>query len=149
MKLFCKKSNRDKKNCKCKCKGMTLIEIIIALAVFCVMALMMVKICTTSLNLTKSANHVNKKVTIQAPLAEIQNMDGTLTEELNDNMKITVKVNGVTVNVKGTQYSTAKAVDGNDFADTNANINLQFVDVDLTKYSGDNLWEEPTTEPTT
>ncbi len=140
MKLFPKKK---------KLKGMTLIEIIISLFIFSLMALMMVRIATVCTNLTRNANHVNKKVTVQAPLAEIQNTDGTLTQQVDDNMKITVSIGGHSVNVTGAQYSTAQATVGNNFANTNANINLEFVKIDLSKNSGDNVWVEPTTEPTT
>lgn len=132
-----------------KCKGMTLIEIIISLFIFSLMALMMVRICTTSNDLTRNANHVNRKVTAQAPLAEIQNTSGTLTELENDNLKIAVVVDGVTVNVKASQYSTAKSVENNDFATTNGDFDLEFVKVDLSKNSGAGIWEEPTTEATT
>ncbi len=144
MKFFSKR-NKAKKTCK----GMTLIEVIVAMAVFSLMALVMVKICTTTLEMTRNANHVNRKVTIQAPLAEIQNKDGTLTEQVDDNMKVSVKIGGVVVDVAAAQYSTAKSVAGNDFAKTNANINLEFVEIDLSKNSGDNLWVEETTEETT
>ncbi len=140
MKLFPKKK---------KLKGMTLVEIIISLFIFTLMALMMVRIASVSTNLTKNANHVNKKVTVQAPLAEMQNTDGTLTQQIDDNMKITVKLGGHSVNVTGQQYSTAQAAVGNTFANTNAKIDLEFVKIDLSKNSGDNVWEEPTTEPTT
>lgn len=138
MKFFSKK--------KRNLKGMTLVEIIISLFIFTLMALMMVRIASVSTNLTTNANHVNRKVTVQAPLAEMQNTDGTLTELQNDNLKITVKVGANSVNVVGSQYSTAQSVEGNTFADTEADIDLEFVKVDLSKNSGDNLWIEPPAE---
>lgn len=139
-----------------KCKGMTLVEIIISLFIFTVMAAMMVQIGEVINNLTRNANHVNRKVAAEAPLAEneVTNSANGLTAVTDDNLKIQVNVGAYTAYVKGETYSTNGAVDGNTFANTNADIDLQFVDVDLQKKSGDNLWKdpdatEPTTEPTT
>lgn len=51
-------------------RGMTLVEIIIALAVFVVTSYILVQVGSTISALTKNANHVNKKVSIEAPIVE-------------------------------------------------------------------------------
>lgn len=65
---------------KKRLKGMTLIECIIALAVFGVAALIMVKICSVSMQFLKNSNHVNNKVAAEAPAAAVQNVTLIRTE---------------------------------------------------------------------
>ncbi len=131
-----------------KCKGMTLVEIIISLFIFTVMAAMMVQIGEVINNLTRNANHVNRKVAAEAPLAEneVTNSANGLTTVTDDNLKIQVQVGAYTAYVKGQTYSTDGAVAGNTFANTNADIDLEFVAVDLQKKTGENLWEDPDAE---
>lgn len=57
-------------------KGMTLVEIIIALAVFTVMALMMVQIGSVTKALMMNTNHMNNKTLAEAPVGSIQDVEG-------------------------------------------------------------------------
>ncbi len=129
-------------------KGMTLVEIIIALLVFGIAALLMARIATVSSSLTRSANHVTRKTSLQAPVAENANITSNLVDEEDSNLKVVVKVGSNTVNVAGKSYTTVKAVDGNTFAQTN-NGDIEFVKYDTSKTKGDGLWVEETTEATT
>ncbi|MDE6088593.1 MAG: prepilin-type N-terminal cleavage/methylation domain-containing protein [Oscillospiraceae bacterium] len=56
-----------------KLKGMTLIECIIAMAVFSIATLIMVRMTQVAMNLLKNSNHVNNKIAAEAPAAAIQN----------------------------------------------------------------------------
>ncbi len=59
-----------RKNTLKNVKGMTLVEIIIAMVVFAVIALILVQVGGTINTLIKRANHVNKKTSIEAPMVE-------------------------------------------------------------------------------
>lgn len=130
---------------KAKCvKGMTLVEVIISMFVFGVAALLMVTIVTNSMNFIRNANHVNKKVTKEAPISELQQKSNA--DKKTEDMKIVVSVNGNVANVKGDLYTTKDAVEDNELAKTNADIDLHFVDMDLDLKSGDGLWLDPDAE---
>lgn len=130
---------------KKRVKGMTLMEVIIAMFVFGVAALLMVTIVTNSMSFVRNANHVNKKVTKEAPISELQQTANA--DEKTADMKITVTVGGSTVNVKGDLYTTKDAVSSDPFAQTNADIDLHFVDMDLNLKSGTGLWVDPEDTP--
>lgn len=71
-----------KKNKK-KLKGMTLIEIIIALAVFAMLGVLLVTASNVINAHIRATNNLNRKVTVQGPIAEAKNTadaiaDGTI-----------------------------------------------------------------------
>lgn len=137
-------------------KGMTLVEVIIALFVFVVASALMVNIGSAINTHFQNSNHVNRKVAIEAPLAENgsniaqKTDDGTGNRKLeavtsnvrkvNSNMKVTVTMGSKQVSVTGTSFSTAPAVAGNELASTDAD--LQFIDIDLTLNKKQNIWKD-------
>ena len=56
-----------------KLSGMTLVEIIVALAVFAVMSLVLVTMGSTVEKHSKSARDLNSRVVVEGPIAEAQN----------------------------------------------------------------------------
>lgn len=63
-----------KSKMKKKLKGMTLIEVIVALAIFVVMTLMMVQVGSVTKSLMMQTNHLNKKTAEESPIASVQDV---------------------------------------------------------------------------
>lgn len=61
------------KKFKKKLSGMTLVEMIISMAIFAVLALVLVTMGTAVEKNTRAANSLNKKVAVDGPVAEMQN----------------------------------------------------------------------------
>ncbi|MBQ8926746.1 MAG: prepilin-type N-terminal cleavage/methylation domain-containing protein [Oscillospiraceae bacterium] len=143
------KQNKQKK--RRSLKGMTLVEIVIALFIFSLMALMMARLAEVVVSLNRNANQVNRKTAAQAPIAEMQNTNGNVSDLENDNLRISVTVAGKTVSVTSKSYTTAKTMTGDPAAA--AAGDLEFVQIDLNKFSGDGIYVPPTEveteEPTT
>lgn len=143
-----------KKVIKTKVKGMTLIEIIISIAVLAIIGSMMARIGTLSNNFLRNSVHVNEKTVVEGPVAAAANPNSSFAEQKTDgadadgNVGITVTTGGKNINIKAKRYTTSHAADGKDIAQTNGNMNVDFLDVDLDIKTGDNIWEEPTTETT-
>ena len=57
-----------------KLKGMTLVEIIIAMAVFAVLGVILLGIGQVVDSTTKASSRLNKKMTVQAPYAAAKNV---------------------------------------------------------------------------
>ncbi|MBR6617627.1 MAG: prepilin-type N-terminal cleavage/methylation domain-containing protein [Oscillospiraceae bacterium] len=68
-----------KSKMKKKVKGMTLIEVIVALAIFVVMTLMMVQVGAVTKALMMQTNHLNRKTAAEGPIASVQDVNA-LTE---------------------------------------------------------------------
>lgn len=120
---------------KKKLKGMTLIEIIVAIAVFAMISLILVMLGTAVNAQRRSANKVNRKVAVQGPIAEAQN-DGNAFL-VDDEYKITVARKGSPaseVTINGKLYSTQSYTideDGNQIPDPNAEkANLRFIEIE-------------------
>ncbi len=134
---------------KKKLKGMTLVEIIVAIAVFAAVSLILVMLGTAVDAQQRSARRVNKKVAVQGPIAEAQNDTNALL--LNDEFDIVVAKKDSPeskVTVKGKLYSTQEFTiddDGNKVADPDADeANLKFIEIQKPS-SG----STPTPPPTT
>ncbi|MBQ8181300.1 MAG: type II secretion system protein [Ruminococcus sp.] len=134
---------------KKKLKGMTLVEIIVAIAVFAAVSLILVMLGTAVDAQQRSARRVNKKVAVQGPIAEAQNDTNALL--LNDEFDIVVAKKDSPeskVTVKGKLYSTQEFTiddDGNKVADPDADeANLKFIEIQKPS-SG----SAPTPPPTT
>lgn len=85
-------------------KGMTLIEIIVAIAVLGVAGLVLVRIGSVSNNLMKATNHLNNKVDIEAPYAASRADDPTAVEGT-----VSIKINGndlSEISYDATKYTT-------------------------------------------
>ena len=134
-----------------KTKGMTLVEIIISLFIFTLLALILVRVGVLISNYTRSANHVNRKTVYEAPVAAAGEPAAGRTAAPTEGSNIVVHVNvaGKGVNLLARQYSTAPAAAADAYANTGGSMDLEFCKVDLTLKTGDNLWVEPTTEATT
>lgn len=143
-----------KKVIKTKVKGMSLVEIIISIAVLAIIGSMMARIGTLSNNFLRNSIHVNEKTVVEGPVAAAANPSSNFAEQKTDgadadgNVGITVTTGGRAINIKAKRYTTSHASDGKSIAQTNGNMNMDFLDVDLEIKTGDNIWEEPTTETT-
>lgn len=129
---------------KKKLKGMTLVEIIVAIAVFAMVSLILVMLGTAVDAQQRSATRVNKKVAVQGPIAEAQNDKNALL--LDDEYEISVAKKGSAASsttIKGKLYSTQGYTidaDGNQVPDPNADkANLKFIEI-----QGDVSPSEPT-----
>ncbi len=119
---------------KKKLRGMTLVEIIIAIAVFAMVSLILVMLGTAVGRQRQSSYRVNRKVAVQGPIAEAQNDNNALL--LDDEYEIVVSKKGAAetaVTVKGKLYSAQGYIideDGNQVADPNAEkANLKFIEI--------------------
>ena len=105
-------------------KGVTLVEIIISLAVVSILTLLLVTTATTINAYIKSANHVNKKTTVQAPIAE-SGYTGAANELSSADKDIKITVNGK-VTLVGKGYSVVNPADPEDTG-VGGNLNMKFV----------------------
>lgn len=111
-----------KKKFSKKLQGMTLIEIIIAIAVLAVMGLVLVTTAQVINQHTKAANQLNKKVAVQGPIAEAQYENDAYM--IADDVKITV--NG-SVEIKGKAYSVVDPSAPTEADDLNSGLNFKFI----------------------
>lgn len=122
-------NNKSKKTVK----GMTLVEVLIAIFVLGVMGTLMAKAATISCSMMKSANHMNNKVEVEAPLAAAQENDDADVTVVDDDVPISITGSfdaDTVVDLKVTKYATAQKTVGDKFADTS-----KTVDADLVYYS--------------
>jgi prepilin-type N-terminal cleavage/methylation domain-containing protein len=132
-------------------KGMTLIEIIIAMVVFAVAALILAQVGTTVSNISQQTNHVNRKVSIEAPYAEghkqITYADPVeAAKNKPKEIKVTINNDIATkkkVQLNGKMVQTAVVNSSDQQITRRFDANLRYVDIDLTlkgkdknKYSG-------------
>ncbi len=110
-----------------KVKGMTLIECIIALFVFGVMAVMMAVIVTSTCRFLMNANHTTNKTVKEAPVAAIINTDPSEAEFVND---VTITVPGSSKSTINAKKYQAKIDETNPFYQSGMDANLQFYEVE-------------------
>ncbi len=131
-----------------KLSGMTLIEVIVSLFVFSVIALLMVKMGSVTKSLMMNTNHLNNKTNAEGPVAAVRDADAlnnavmTFTDESGAPVTdaagnpfvvetlpvaITVTLNGKSYVVNSVRYDTAiaAAASGKN-CDTNMNGDLNF-----------------------
>lgn len=102
---------------KKKLKGFTLVEIIVALAVFSIMSLVVVMIIQMSASIMKDSQYTTKKADTQSIIAHSNSFSSTYDESDNTVTKITI--NGVTLNKVQTVVIEAKANRDSDLDDNN------------------------------
>lgn len=79
-------------------KGITLAEVIVSLAVVSILSLLLVKTTESINRVTRSSNTINKKVSVQAPIAEIKDTaaskgkNGATGAPIDDNMKVVITI---------------------------------------------------------
>lgn len=108
-----------------KLKGLTLVEIIVALAVFAVASSLLVVACVSVCNMNTDTTKLNKEVAYQAPAAENQNeaaAERAVTSAYAEN--IIIGYNGGNVAVQGDRYYVK---DGSGVVDKD--MDLQFFEV--------------------
>lgn len=94
---------KNNKKSKKKLRGMTLVEVIIAIAIFAMLGAVLILVGTSIDQYSRSTKHMNDKIAVQGPIAETQDTDGSVL--INDNLEI--KVNG-SITVRGNLYDTAQ-----------------------------------------
>ncbi len=91
-------------------KGMTLVEVLVALAVFTIISALLASACANVTSIIKKTDRLNKKNSIEAPEAEkglgsiVTNSDGTNKEET-----LIIKIDGTEYNVDVNKHITDDA----------------------------------------
>ncbi|MCQ2490378.1 MAG: hypothetical protein MJ079_02155 [Ruminococcus sp.] len=106
-------------------KGMTLVEIIISLAVVAIMTVLLVAAASAVNAYIRSSNNVNKKVSVQAPIAE-SGYTGSANELSTADSDIRITVNG-NVELVGKGYSVVDP-DAPIDNEVGGNLNMKFVE---------------------
>lgn len=133
------KSNKKSKRSR---KGMTLVEIIVALAVVSVLTILLVRVSGTIEAYTKSANNVNKKVAEQTPVAETKYKKSAYDITGTD-ATIDITVHGVQYQGKG--YTTVDPSVPVKDSELGGNLALKFVDDIQVVTTGASTTTPPTT----
>lgn len=113
----------EEKQKKRSFKGITLVEIIVSIAVVSIMTLLLVATATSINAYIKSANNVNKKTALQAPVAE-STYTGSATR-IDPNVHITVNNN---IKLKAELYAVNDPATTPDDDGVGGNLNMKFVD---------------------
>lgn len=122
---------------KKKAKGMTLVEILIALAVFCMLALVIVRAGFVIHTLVGDTNHINHRVSSQVPIAEQHYVPGASDPDpertcavINTHLRVVVTSttnSSLTYAFDAVEYSARNAAD-----ESNTDWNTQTIgDADL------------------
>ena len=82
-------------------KGMTLVEIVVAMAVMAIMSTVVVVSCSNIAKVKVSTNALNKKVNYEAPIADSRS---TSKSTETPNQKIVLKYGGATYEIDGSVY---------------------------------------------
>lgn len=106
-------------------KGMTLVEIIISLAVVAIMTVLLVAAASAVNAYIRSSNNVNRKVSVQAPIAE-SGYTGSANELSTADSDIRITVNG-NVELVGKGYSVVDP-DAPIDNEVGGNLNMKFVE---------------------
>lgn len=122
-----------------KVKGMTLLEVMVALAIFAMLGLVVVQVSVFINKTMIDTEHMNHKVSAQSPIAEQQYIPApsdpdALAEESPTKVRVFVRSGstGATYDFEATEYSTEKAMDAYGWnADTSSRGNLHYTIVDV------------------
>lgn len=105
---------------KKRLNGMTLVEVLVALAVFSVISALLASACIGICSIMRKTDRLNKKISNEAPDAELKNgVPVTMGDGTNDETSMILSVGGKTYKVIGKQYLTSDNSnyyeDGGDF----------------------------------
>lgn len=99
---------------KKKLIGMTLVEVIVALAVFSIISAMLASACMGVVDIVRKTDRMNKKISNEAPKAELQN--GGNEQSGDDSLTIKVEDSTYTIPVKKYVVTDISGIDdGGDF----------------------------------
>ena len=106
-------------------KGMTLVEVIVALALFAIMSLMIASIFSASAQLNKMTNAINKKMDMQIAVANVYGTTAK-TREISPSI-IQFKIDGkeIPINVKVYEIDKDKEASDDD-AKSKINSNIKY-----------------------
>lgn len=103
---------------KKKLKGMTLVEVLVALAVFTIISALLASAVAGVCNIVRKTDRLNKKISDEAPQAEQRNGGALVTKPDGsaDSMEIVINGNTYTVPVEKYVVTDEKGIDdGGDF----------------------------------
>lgn len=100
MKKFIKKTGK-------KLRGMTLVEMIIALAVFAMLGVILITASLSVEKQSRATQSLNEKVAVQGPIAEAQNSDGSNLIDTNYDITIQKTSSAGSITVHGKLYDTS------------------------------------------
>ena len=92
-----------------KVKGMTLIEILVAMAVFTVAGLMMVKVGAASKTQLMNSNHMNNKIQAEVAVGTSEDSANKLRDEYGGNGETSVHFDTPFGRVEARRYDTGNA----------------------------------------
>lgn len=90
-----------------KLKGMTLVEVLVALAVFTIISALLASACAGIITIVRKTDRLNKKISNEAPDAEMKK--GSVVTDVdgsNKEFSMVIEVNGARYEVVGNQYKT-------------------------------------------
>lgn len=102
---------------KKKLKGMTLVEVLVALAVFTIISALLASAVAGVCNIVRKTDRLNKKISDEAPQAEQRNGElVTQPDGSADSMEIVINGKSYTVPVKDYVVTDSSGIDdGGDF----------------------------------
>ena len=116
-------------------KGMTLVEILIAIAILGVMSLFIARNASVIEKYNMSTTRLNKKVALEGPLAETGIVENEEAAKIDDS--VTIHVGYVDsggadkeVQIKGKAYSVEEAYDDDGMEVGGSGLNLKFLKLD-------------------
>ena len=103
-----------------KFKAMTLVEVIVALAVFAIISALLASACANVCSIRQKADRLNKKVAVEAPAAELKDDEYPVTDASgNSETTMTLKIGDKSFEVPGKKYVASDPdnnyEDGGDF----------------------------------
>lgn len=103
---------------KKKLKGMTLVEVLVALAVFTIISALLASACAGICNIVRKTDRLNKKISNEAPEAEQRNGGALVTQPDGSTDSIEIKIGDKTYTVPVEKYVVTDESgidDGGDF----------------------------------
>lgn len=94
------------KKIKKKLRAMTLVEVIVALAVFAVISALLASACANVCSIMQKTNRLSRKISVEAPDAELENVDNPVTDASGDSKTtMTLTIGGRSFEVSGEKFA--------------------------------------------